>query len=978
MIDRKKGRGLVVSLLIICFGFLVLGGARSGNLRKGSNSTGRAATRGEKADPAAKPESNRFLETGNVGLDFISWVIYDTPAHLEVSGNFLYVGCNAFVIVDVSDAENPEIKGQLRPLEEGRPGSLVVNGNYAFVAWQQHGLRVIEIGNPSAPSIASTFDPEPGYGFQEVRLSVPYLYTTAVSGWGAEEKNWLLVIQIPADPGNQPLSLVGSFDLADLGIGGANPVNDFMIGDGFAYLTSAERRTVGPARLHILDISTNPISPSFVSSTDIGEVDYTREKLPHLAMAKKDDDIFVTGPFTDYTYLKVVNVADPEMAEVTDSWTDFRIAKIAISGNYAYVTDDLSTLHIMQITDPGNPQEKGSARISMPDYYNKDFYVRVLGDRAYLNMWDFYAVSIMDVSNPSSPDETGQVEFGHCLTDVGVTGSRAYASVWDYLQFYVADISSPSSPEVIIRAEVKGYAWGIDVTEDYAFLAMGASTTGAADSGGLVIFDINNPATPLGRSPAWNPVTGNHDVQVYADPGETRAYVVVGRPMTGASNPDHLSVTPGLRIVDFSSATSPMELGSYHFPAPEGGGDPPQGMGVHKDGDYAYLAADEGGLFILNISQPATPALEYQWNPSSGRARSVFVRNDYAYVAYGDSLRILDVSIPAAPGEAAEITFSAPCNDVVVDGDYAFVVTSDALRIFNVSNPAQPIEVASQTGIFCTAPLRIDRQGDYVYVACDHGGMYTFQVRGLYHHTKIRDYNGDGTSDIGIFRETTGLWAIRELTRTYFGSLGDEPVPGDYSGSATTEIGIFRESTSLWAIREFSRNYFGTVSDGPIQGDYDGDGSWDIAIFRESSGLWAIRAVTRVYFGTVGDEPVPGNYGGGQADDIGIFRPPTGLWALRGLTRIYFGTGNDTAVPGNYDGNGNWEVGIFRESAGLWAIRGVTRIYFGESGDEPVPADYDGDRTDEIGIFRPSSGLWAVRGMTRVYFGGSGDIPVTR
>ena len=427
----------------------------------------------------------------------------------------------------------------------------------------------------------------------------------------------MLFRSIPAEPGNQPLSLAGSFDLAELGIGGSTMVNDFMIDNGFVYITSAARRTVGPARLHILDISTDPANPSFVSSTDIGEVDYTSEKLPHLALAKKDDDIFITGPFADYTSLKVVNVADPEVPEVTDSWNDFRIAKIAVSGDYAYVTDDSSTLHVMRITDPGNPQEEGSARISMPAYYNKDFNVRVIGNRAYLNMWDFYAVSIMDVSNPSLPDETGQVEFGHCLTDVGVTGSRAYASVWDYLQFYVVDISTLSSPEVISRTEVKGSAWGIDVTEDYAFLAMGASTTGADDSGGLVIFDINNPAAPLGRSPAWNPVTGNHDVQVYADPGETRAYVVVGRPMTGAATPDQLSTNPGLRIVDFSSATDPVELGAYHFPAPEGGGDPPQGMGVHKVGDYAYLAADEGGLFILNVAQPAAPTLEYQWNPRS-------------------------------------------------------------------------------------------------------------------------------------------------------------------------------------------------------------------------------------------------------------------------------------------------------------------------------------------------------------------------
>ena len=59
------------------------------------------------------------------------------------------------------------------------------------------------------------------------------------------------------------------------------------------------------------------------------------------------------------------------------------------------------------------------------------------------------------------------------------------------------------------------------------------------------------------------------------------------------------------------------------------------------------------------------------------------------------------------------------------------------------------------------------------------------------------DYDGDGTSDIGIFRETSGLWAIRGVTRAYFGGTADSPVPGDYAGDGTSEIGIFRPTSGL-------------------------------------------------------------------------------------------------------------------------------------------------------------------------------------
>ncbi len=242
----------------------------------------------------------------------------------------------------------------------------------------------------------------------------------------------------------------------------------------------------------------------------------------------------------------------------------------------------------------------------------------------------------------------------------------------------------------------------------------------------------------------------------------------------------------------------------------------------------------------------------------------------------------------------------------------------------------------------------------------------------------ITDFNGDGTSDIAIFRESSGLWAVRGITRAYFGSSGDEITPGDYDGDGTTDIGLYRPGSGMWAVREVTRAYFGSSSDLPYPGDYDGDGTWDVGLYRPSSGLWAVKGVTRAYFGGSSDDPAPGYYDGNFSKDIGIFRPATGLWAVRGVTRLYFGGSGDTIVPGDYNGDGTWDYGIFRSTSGLWAVRGVTRSYFGGTSDDSLPGDYDGDSRDDIGIYRGSSGLWAIKGISRVYYGASGDIPVTR
>ncbi len=239
------------------------------------------------------------------------------------------------------------------------------------------------------------------------------------------------------------------------------------------------------------------------------------------------------------------------------------------------------------------------------------------------------------------------------------------------------------------------------------------------------------------------------------------------------------------------------------------------------------------------------------------------------------------------------------------------------------------------------------------------------------------DYNGDGGSDVAIYRASSGLWAIRHLTRFYFGSDQDLPVSGDYNGDGTTQAAIFRPSTGLWAVRNWSRFYFGTSSDLPAPADYNGDGNCNAGLFRGSSGLWAIRGVTRLYFGTYGDTPGPVDLEGNGTAAIGIFRGSSGLWAYRGISRSYFGTAGDWPVSASYDFGGAIPT-IFRESSGLWASINGSRWYYGKPGDIPVPGDYNDSDKDTGAIFRPYSGLWSVRGVTRVYFGTDGDLPVSR
>lgn len=271
----------------------------------------------------------------------------------------------------------------------------------------------------------------------------------------------------------------------------------------------------------------------------------------------------------------------------------------------------------------------------------------------------------------------------------------------------------------------------------------------------------------------------------------------------------------------------------------------------------------------------------------------------------------------------------------------------------------------------------------------------------------IADFDGDGKTDISIFRPAPGEWWYQRSSNSgvfaaQFGSSADQTVPADFTGDGKTDIALFRPSTGSWFVlrSEDSSFYafpFGANGDIPMPSDYDGDGKADATVFRPSNSLWFILrsldgGVTSQQFGITGDQPVAADYDGDGKSDIAIFRPNGGSggewWIQRstaGLLALSFGSSADKTAAGDWTGDGKADCAFFRPSTGTWFVLrsedfSFFAFPFGSSGDLPVPGDYDGDGKIDAAVFRQPGAQWFVNrssgGVTSLAFGTAGDQPV--
>jgi len=231
----------------------------------------------------------------------------------------------------------------------------------------------------------------------------------------------------------------------------------------------------------------------------------------------------------------------------------------------------------------------------------------------------------------------------------------------------IVSIADPEHPENISSFVTPGSAFGVAVTDDYAFIA---STRvwedGEYIDGGLRIISIADPGQP-------------YELGFYDSPGRAWGVDVSG---------DYAFIADrdgGLRVVSITDPENPEEVSSYAIA---------EAFDVTVYGEYAYVCCRGNGMRVISISDPENPE-EIGYYNTMGTAIFATIDDDgLIYLADGSSVGIYRFTDPAGvygPASSIPVKFTLspaypnPFNSTTTI-EYALPYASQvSLNIYNLS-----------------------------------------------------------------------------------------------------------------------------------------------------------------------------------------------------------------------------------------------------------------------------------------------------
>ncbi|MCP4352579.1 MAG: hypothetical protein GY795_44540 [Desulfobacterales bacterium] len=267
---------------------------------------------------------------------------------------------------------------------------------------------------------------------------------------------------------------------------------------------------------------------------------------------------------------------------------------------------------------------------------------------------------------------TGSADMPGDALNVAIAGDKVYiADGRKGLQ--IADVSNPANPYIISLKQTAGYARGVDVVGNTAYVVCGRCTKEGCNWSGLQVIDVSDSANPVIKG-AVDTADDSAGVAV----ADGKAYVIAGN-------------NGGLQIIDVSSQINPFIISSADIP-----GTP---TGIAVTGTTAYVSTNKSGLQIIDANDPANPVIigaaepppSPMGSPDGDWASGIAISGTTAYVTYIESgLQIIDVHNPASPVVLATVDADFAVG-LAVKGNIACVIDEGkGLMITDVSKLTNP------------------------------------------------------------------------------------------------------------------------------------------------------------------------------------------------------------------------------------------------------------------------------------------------
>ncbi len=341
---------------------------------------------------------------------------------------------------------------------------------------------------------------------------------------------------------------------------------------------------------------------------------------------------------------------------------------------------------------------------------------------------DYYAgLTVVDASSISAPEVVASIPSSPGVLDVATRDGLALLANAN-AGLVVTDVSDPDSPVHIASLSTGGLGYGVALNGDHVYLAdTGDLNTYALGSGTTVpVLDylgFEAPRFAAYRRLVLLVVDGDRIWTIDTTTGETLGVgATLFDPCDLVLGDGYAYVADagaGVRTVDVTDPARPDVRSGLYV-----GGD---ACGLALDGDRLHAAVSGLGLVVMDLSaDPGAPAIMGLCG-TTGDPRDVAVLGDTVFLAtLGGGLWSIDVSDPASPVPLDQLHTGHDIHHVATSGDHVYAVDDTNLFVYDAS---QPDELALVTTRALRGPLRdIAAAGDLVYVVDPYIGLYVIDV----------------------------------------------------------------------------------------------------------------------------------------------------------------------------------------------------------------------------------------------------------